>query len=131
VSSLVWIWLGSDNNKGVATDWTQGIRALARCKEKTELKGKRFEIVLDDVFILPRSIEKSELLSFSPATYARDLSDAAIVGLNNYASQVVQLLSDKEFATIAAIIGDLLPEVQECHSACNIDPLSRGIGVQN
>ncbi|WP_024583970.1 MULTISPECIES: AAA family ATPase [Bradyrhizobium] len=113
MSSLVWIWLGSDNNKGVATDWTQGIRALARCKEKTELKGKRFEIVLDDVFILPRSIEKSELLSFSPATYARDLSDAAIVGLNNYASQVVQLLSDKEFATIAAIIGDLLPEVQE------------------
>ncbi|MET4479462.1 hypothetical protein [Bradyrhizobium sp. F1.13.3] len=24
-----------------------------------------------------------------------------------------------------------LPEAQGCHSACNIDPLSRGIGVQN
>ncbi|ABE39208.1 ATPase associated with various cellular activities, AAA_5 [Rhodopseudomonas palustris BisB5] len=105
--------MGSDNNKGVETDWTQGIRALARCSKKTELAKKKFEIELDDVFILPRSIEKSELLTFSPATYARDLQEAAIVGLNNYASQVVQLLSDKEFATLGAVIAELLPDVQE------------------
>jgi 5-methylcytosine-specific restriction protein B len=105
--------MGSDNNKGAPTDWTQGIRALARCRSKAVVAKKRFEIVLDDAFILPRSVERSELLTFSPATYARDLSDAAIVGLNNYSSQVVQLLTDKEFATIGAIIGELLPDVQE------------------
>ena len=105
--------MGSDNNKGQETDWTQGIRALARCAKKAELAKKKFEIELDDIFILPRSIEKSELLSFSPATYARDLSEAAIVGLNNYASQVVQILSDKEFATLGAVIAELLPDVEE------------------
>jgi len=113
VGSQVWVWMGSDNNKGVATDWTQGIRALARCQAKTLIASKKFKIVLDEVLILPRTIEKSELLSFSPATYARDLSEAAIVGLNNYASQVVQMLTDKEFATVAAIIAELLPDVQE------------------
>ena len=25
--SPIWLWLGSDNNKGVSTDWAQGIRA--------------------------------------------------------------------------------------------------------
>ena len=91
----------------------QGIRALARCQSKAAVANKRFEIVLEDVFILPRTIERTELLDLSPATYAKNLSQAAIVGLNNYASQVVQLLTDKEFATIGAIIGELLPEVQE------------------
>jgi len=105
--------MGSDNNKGAPTDWTQGIRALARCQSKAPIANKRFDVVLDEVFILPRTIEKGELLEFSPATYARDLAGAAIVGLNNYASQVVQLLSDKEFATIGAVIAELLPEVQE------------------
>jgi 5-methylcytosine-specific restriction protein B len=105
--------MGSDNNKGAPTDWAQGIRALARCKSKAAVANKRFEIVLEDVFILSRTVEKSELLTFSPATYARDLCEASIVGINNYASQVVQLLTDKEFATIGAIIGELLPDVQE------------------
>jgi len=111
--SFVWVWMGSDNNKGAPTDWAQGIRALARCQSKATVASKRFEVVLEDVFILPRTVEKSELLDFSPATYAKDLSQAAIVGLNNYSSQVVQLLTDKEFATIGAIIGELLRDVQE------------------
>ena len=107
--SLVWVWLGSDNNKGAATTWTQGIRALARCQSKTYTTGNRYKIVLDDVFVLPRSVEKLELLELSPVAYTEELSQAAIVGLNNYASQVVQLLSDREFATIGAIIGEICP----------------------
>ena len=63
--------------------------------------------------MLPRSVEKLELLQASPETYARSLSDAAIIGLNNYSSQVVQLLTPKEFATIGAIIARLLPEARE------------------
>jgi 5-methylcytosine-specific restriction enzyme B len=110
---LAWIWLGSDNNKGVATVYDQGIRALARCKSKISIPNKRFEIELEDVFILPQSIDKQALLNFSPDTYARDLADATIVGLNNYSSQVVQILTDKEFATIGAIVGKLAPEIEE------------------
>jgi 5-methylcytosine-specific restriction protein B len=108
--SPVWLWLGSDNNKGQATAWTQGIRAIARCAEKEDLGDKKFRVRLDDIYMLPRSVEKLELLQASPETYARSLSDAAIIGLNNYSSQVVQILTEDEFATIAAIIARLLPE---------------------
>ena len=110
--SLVWLWMGSDNNKGVATNWRQGIRALARCESK-KADGKQFTIILDEVLILPRTVEKMELLTTFPITYAKELSEAVIVGINNYASQVVQILSDREFATIGAIIGELIPDVQE------------------
>lgn len=111
--SMVWLWLGSDNNKGQATDWTQGIRALANCKSKSGPVAGQYVIELDNIYMLPRSIEKIELLQTSPETYARALSAAAIIGLNNYSSQVVQILSEDEFATIAAIICRLLPEVRE------------------
>jgi 5-methylcytosine-specific restriction protein B len=105
--------MGSDNNKGVATNWKQGIRALAQCASKKSIANKQFEIVLEEVLILPRTIEKMELLNASPITYAKELSEASIIGLNNYASQVVQIITDREFAAIGAIIGLLLPDVQE------------------
>lgn len=111
--SPVWLWLGSDNNKGQPTSWTQGIRALAYCKENTALGGGKYEVRLENVLMLPRAVEKLELLQASPETYARSLSGAAIIGLNNYSSQVVQLLTEDEFATIAAIIARLLPEVRD------------------
>lgn len=60
--SPVWLWLGSDNNKGQATEWTQVIRALGRCAEKEKLEGSQYRIVLTDLLMLPRSIEKLELL---------------------------------------------------------------------
>jgi 5-methylcytosine-specific restriction protein B len=111
--SQVWLWLGSDNNKGQSTEWTQGIRAIAHCHKKDDLGGRKFLIRLSDIFMLPRSVEKFELLQSSPETYARSLSDAAIIGLNNYSSQVVQILAEHEYATIAAIIARLLPEVRD------------------
>ncbi|WGM37516.1 hypothetical protein AMEJIAPC_00415 [Caulobacter sp. NIBR1757] len=109
----MWLWLGSDNNKGQATAWTQGIRAIGSCKAKTSLGAGRYKVTLTNLFLLPRTIEKAELLQASPETYARSLSEAAIVGLNNYSSQVVQLLTAEEFAAIGAVIGRLLPEIRE------------------
>lgn len=107
------MWLGSDNNKGQPTDYSQGIRALAHCLEKETLGDRKFRVVLDDVYMLPRTIEKLELLQASPETYARALSGASIIGLNNYSAQVVQLLTEEEFATITAVIARLLPEARD------------------
>ena len=113
MGSKVWLWLGSDNNKGQPTEWDQGIRAAARCSSKTKLPGtQNFRLTLDTVVILPRTIKKSELLHASPILYAAKLSEAAIVGLNNYSSQVVQLLSEDEFATIAQIVAVILPDAK-------------------
>jgi 5-methylcytosine-specific restriction protein B len=112
--SPIWLWLGSDNNKGAATDWSQGIRALGTCQSNDRIEGsKEYSVVLRDLYLLPRSISKRELLEASPETYARELADAAIIGLNNYSSQVVQILTDDEFATIGAMIADMIPEAKE------------------
>lgn len=111
--SPIWLWLGSDNNKGVATDWAQGIRAHGVCRVNEKIEGNKYEVVIGDVFLLPRSVSKMELLEASPETYARELAEAAIIGLNNYSSQVVQILSDSEFSAIAAMIAEMMPEVAD------------------
>lgn len=112
--SPIWLWLGSDNNKGQATSWAQGIRAHGFCEKSERIAdSKSYEIILRDIYLLPRSVAKLELLQSSPETYARALADAAIIGLDNYSSQVVQILSDDEFATIGAMIVDMIPEVKD------------------
>ena len=61
VGSIVLIWLGSNNNKGQATPWEQGIRAMGKClfKKLIEPVEKRvFELVIDDVFVFPKSVKK-------------------------------------------------------------------------
>lgn len=77
------------------------------------MSDKLYAISIGEVYILPRTVEKVELLQASPETYATSLSEAAIVGLNNYSSQVVQLLSRDEFATIGAVIATLIPDIQQ------------------
>jgi 5-methylcytosine-specific restriction enzyme B len=112
--SLIWLWLGSDNNKGKATSWEQGIRAYGVCEKSEKIDGgKTFKIILKDIFLLPRSVTKIELLQASPSTYAQKLAEATVIGLENYASQVVQLLDEDEFATIGALIVHMIPEVYE------------------
>ena len=111
VGAIAWLWLGSDNNKGQATDWKQGIRGFGRCTSKKldPEDSKRYILVIEDVHILSNTIDKMDLLQAAPVTYARHLASAAIVGLNNYASQVVQMLREREFHVIAAIVASMLP----------------------
>lgn len=124
--SPIWLWLGSDNNKGVATDWAQGIRAIGKCRTSDRIEGtKEFQIVLEDLYVLPRSVSKMELLQASPETYAQKLAEAAIIGIYNYSSQVVQILTDEQFSTIGAVIAHMMPEVRI--DLFNLVPSSAGI----
>lgn len=111
VGSFVWIWLGSDNNKGQQTAWAQGIRAIGHCEAKAPPADdeKHYVITIGGLYILEKTITKKDLLNSSPAFYAAELSDATIVGLNNYASQVVQLLKPREAAAIGAVVAHLSP----------------------
>lgn len=112
--SDVWLWLGSDNNKGQATNWDQGVRAFGRCEAKEQLPGtKTFKIDIRLLYILPRSVQKVEFLQTSPVTYADALFETPIVGLNNYSSQVVQTLTDQQFLTLTAIIARVIPEASD------------------
>jgi 5-methylcytosine-specific restriction enzyme B len=116
VDSLVLIWLGSNNNKGQATTWQQGIRAIGRCASKKLIEPaekRNFEISIDDVYVFPKSVRKEDLLKSAPDTYTQFLTSASIVGINNYANQVVQLLSQQELSIICAMIASIQPDVQD------------------
>ncbi|TGT91915.1 MULTISPECIES: AAA family ATPase [unclassified Mesorhizobium] len=116
VGSTALIWLGSNNNKGQPTPWDQGIRAIGICsfKKLTEPVEKRiFEIVIDDVFVFPTTVKKEDLLKSAPDTYTQFLTDASIVGINNYASQVVQILKPQDLTIICAMISSIQPESRD------------------
>lgn len=116
VGSTVLIWLGSNNNKGQPTPWDQGVRAIGKCSSKklTEPSEKRiFELTIGDVFILPHTVKKEDLLKSAPDTYTQFLTNASIVGINNYASQVVQLLKAQELIIICAMISSIQPETRD------------------
>lgn len=116
VGSTVLIWLGSNNNKGQPTPWDQGIRAIGKCsfKKLVEPAEKRvFELAIDDVFVFPRTVKKEDLLKSAPDTYTQFLTDASIVGINNYASQVVQILRPQDLTIICAMISSIQPESRD------------------
>ncbi len=114
VGSVVLIWLGSNNNKGVATPWEQGVRAIGTCSSKEQASdGKNFEIAIDNVFVFPKSVKKEDLLKSAPDTYTQFLTDASIVGINNYASQVVQILKPQDLTIISAMISSIQPESRD------------------
>lgn len=87
------IYLGSDNNKGGATTWIQGIRAVGKLKTRTG--GAQYNDESTLVFsvdaVIPRSLTKKEIGDQTAVPY-RLLSNIPVVGLNNYSSQVVQCI---------------------------------------
>jgi 5-methylcytosine-specific restriction protein B len=95
--SFAFIWLGTNNNKGGATPWTQGLRALGRI---THIEGgpqyndtKTVGISVGVVF--PKSLTKSDFVRQASGEYIR-ISDLPVVGINNYSSQVVQRINGSE-----------------------------------
>jgi 5-methylcytosine-specific restriction protein B len=91
------IWLGTNNNKGGATPWVQGLRALGRI---TSVEGgpqynDEKTVGLSVGVVLPQSLEKKDFIRETGADYIR-IADMPVVGINNYSSQVVQRIDPTE-----------------------------------
>ena len=90
------IWLGSDNNKGSATKWKQGFRAIGTITD-IKREGKWNDpttISINIVRVFDASVDKSEIVKLAGASYAR-LTDFPVIGVNNYASQVAQAVDEE------------------------------------
>jgi hypothetical protein len=61
-------------------------------------------------------------------TAVNSVSESSSPGGKHQASDPIVLMSFHR-STISGVANGRRPSL--CHSACNIDPLSRGIGVQN
>lgn len=85
------LWLGSDNSKGAATEWKQGLRAVARLKDVKLGKGHNDDsaVTVSIGYIFSKSIDKIDLID-NYATAYKHFSMFPLVGLNDYANQTIR-----------------------------------------
>jgi Protein of unknown function DUF262 len=95
--TVAFLWLGSDNNKGVPTDWKQGIRAIGTITGK--LGGPRYndewQVSIQVAYIFPNSVDRNDLLKSDSNGYLR-ISGMPVLGIDAHANQTVQLIDHQK-----------------------------------
>ena len=112
----MFIWLGSDNSKGIDTPWEKGLRAIGILKNKEGGPSYKDEWSLSIVvkLILPRSLSHRDYLHLG-STYEA-FSDIPVLGLNTYSNQLAQLIAESPRRDVRALlyaINSLVPGFKE------------------
>jgi hypothetical protein len=96
-ATFCFIWLGSDNNKGLATKWEQGLRAFGQVISKSGGPSYNDEWVLslNISIIYPRSIKQVDIIGSSGADFVK-ISNIPVIGINTHSNQTVQLIKVEE-----------------------------------
>lgn len=116
------LWLGSDNNKGTATIWRQGLRAIGKIKNKVSgpLYMDEAELELEIGVVFKRSLNKTDILKSAGIAYI-NISNTPVLGLNTSSNQTVQSIKPNEdrqdisilFAAIINFQVDLRQSIEE------------------
>lgn len=99
------LWLGSDNSKGISTDWKQGIRAVAKVVN-VDLGASHNEdsnITVSIGYIFSQSINKIDLID-SYANAYKHFSELPLVGLNDYSNQTVREIEAGPRKNVGALL---------------------------
>lgn len=99
------LWLGSDNSKGMATNWKQGIRAVAKVID-VKLGANHnddSDITVSIGYIFGQSINKIDLID-SYANAYRHFSELPLVGLNDYSNQTVREIDAGPRRNVGALL---------------------------
>jgi hypothetical protein len=91
------LYLGSDNSKGIPTQWAQGLRALGKIVSKTggEKYADKCQIGVEVKVIFPESIGKEDFLQKAPGVYYW-FSGMPVIGLSSYSNQTVQQIKTSD-----------------------------------
>lgn len=120
VGSILFIWLGSDNSKGIDTAWEKGLRAVGVLQQKAGGPAYRdqWQLSVKILIVLPRSLAHKDFVNFGSAYLA--FSDVPIAGLNTFSNQLAQLISPGERRDVRAlffVIGALTTGFSEAIAA--------------
>lgn len=93
--AYVLIWLGSDNSKGMPTEWKQGYKAFGRTV--SIVRGKQFNdestTVVEILYGFGEAINRLDFLKYASEAYY-DCSSLPIIGIDDHSNQTIRMLQD-------------------------------------
>lgn len=97
------IWLGSDNNKGMPTKWKQGFKAIGRITSIN--RGKTYndtsETFIDIIYVFKDAINRLDILRCAPVEYYW-CSSLPLIGIDDHANQTIRNMYSSAFSDISA-----------------------------
>lgn len=102
-NDYAFIWLGSDNNKGMPTKWKQGFKSVGIVKEVK--RGEKYndvsETTIDIVYVFGQSINRLDILRSAPSAYYW-CSSMPLIGIDDHANQTIRSMSGENLCSIKA-----------------------------
>ena len=119
------LYLGSDNSKGIPTAWTQGLRALGKIMSKAggAKYADKCQIKVEVKVIFPESISKEDFLRRASNVYY-SFSGMPVIGISSYSNQTVQQIKMTDstqdvsalFQAIEIVHPDFKSQIEENYS---------------
>lgn len=106
VGSVAFVWLGSDNAKGMQTEWKQGFKAIGVVTEvkRGEKYNDESTTNLKVVYIFSQSISRIDILEKAPDAYYC-CSSLPIIGLDDRANQTIRsILNEDPLCDVGAFL---------------------------
>lgn len=94
VGTYAFIWLGSDNSKGIATSWKQGFKAIGRIQsiERGEKFNDESTTVVEVMYVFSEAVNRLDILRDAPAAYYW-CSSLPVIGLDDHSNQTIRMIS--------------------------------------
>ena len=118
--ALAFLYLGSDNNKGVETEWKQGLRALGRLEGISGRENFQSEcsLSISVLSVFPDSLDQYDFLDNSAALY-RYFSKYPIIGVKSSRNNSIQKVNEGDrqnssalLTAIARLVPDFTADVE-------------------
>ncbi|HHX8605556.1 DUF262 domain-containing protein [Vibrio sp. Vb2704] len=99
------LYLGSDNSKGIPTSWQKGIRALGKIVAIDGRSSFQSEatIHIDLISIFPNSLNSTSFLEATPKLY-REFSQYPVIGLQSSRNNAIQYVKGEDKQDTASLI---------------------------
>ena len=105
---VAFIWLGSDNSKGMATEWKQGFKAIGKVKSVT--RGEKYNdestTEVEVFYIFPEAINRLDILRDAASDYYR-CSSMPVIGIDDHSNQTIRMLESGELSDTKAFFSAL------------------------
>jgi hypothetical protein len=103
IGDYAFLWLGSDNNKGMPTQWKQGFKAVGRVNGV--LRGKNYndtsETTVEIIYIFHEAVNRMDILRCAPVAYYW-CSSMPLIGIDDHANQTIRNMSGSMFSDLRA-----------------------------